>query len=190
MTTQMLIKIRAARGERKGLTLIELILISSLLLILVVILTGAMTLSKSMSIDQRNRSMYQGNLKRAIDTASRDLREAYQGVELASDMSGGCSSEANVCIYGETKIVFKVLEGTDLNGPYYKQIQYNHLSDSHVLQRTETNHLGEVVSDVPVGRGIKSIKFVWSDTAPNVISIRFSADNNMQHSTDVYLRNK
>lgn len=179
--------------EIKGLTLVELISTVAVLSILVFIITGSLSMSKAMATKNRIDSQIQGDISRAMQMISKDLREALQGVEQVTTGESGiippCTDPSkNVCIVTDHGITFKTPERTDETGLYYKTVSYAHSSENQTLSRVETDSGGVETSNQIIGRRIKRVLFTKDAEFEDSIRMVLEGENNLLMSSQVFLR--
>ena len=187
--------LRFSVKERKlirhaGLSLVEVLLTLSLLTIMVVILNGAMSLSKLMFIKSSEDSVKQGNLKRAIDIMSRDLSQGKRGIRNCPDdtIPNTLDNPNHACVTSTT-MSFKVPEQTGLDGAItYKKIKYVFNSTDQNLERTEISSNNTVTGPIVIARQITNVSFV-PELSKNYVQITLTASD-ASLGTEVFLRNK
>ena len=193
-------RFRVCRGEKEnGFSLVELLLTATLLTIMVVIITGTMSLSKLMFQKSSIDSQCQGALKRTLQIVTRDLSEGYHGLDTRPDCTGCVDSSCAIlnnplyiCIVQGTSIGFKVVERTDVSLIHLKTIRYDFDAAAKTLSRTEISE-AEVMSGVitataqVIGRNLTSVSFQSDPNNPTVVRIALTSGT-LTHRSEVTLR--
>ena len=175
--------------SKKGYSLVELLMTFSLLTVLVVLISSSINLTKFMTIKNRNDSLNRMQVKNAMLSIVRDLREGISGYDSA------CATPLNpnnYCILDSSRrITFKVPENTANDGTTtYKTIDYTFNDSTKILTRSEVSSTGTQSTPIVISERLDSATYSRDSTNPNVVRIQIaSANNEISDQTQVFLRN-